>query len=111
MKEDKKDMMKAGTKIGAVAGMILFVAFGLVPGAYLGSYAALAVLAALTGGPVEPTLIMRALIVVGALVGVGVSAVIGIVGGAIGGTALGYTAEALFGHKKAGEPIKEEGAR
>jgi hypothetical protein len=110
MKEGKKDMMAAGTRIGAVAGIILFVVFGLVPGAYLGSYAALAVLAGVTGGPVEPTLIMRVLIVVGALLGVGVSAVVGIVGGALAGTGLGYAADALFGHKKA-EDVKEEGAR
>jgi len=110
MKEDKNDMMAAGTKIGAVTGIILFAVFGLVPGAYLGSYAAIAALAAMTGGPVEPTLIMRMLIVVGALVGIGVSALVGIVGGALAGTGLGYVADAVFGHKKA-EDIKEEGAR
>jgi len=110
MKEDRKNMMEAGTRIGAVAGIILFAVFGLVPGAYLGSYAALAVLAAVTGGPVEPSLVMRTLIVFGALFGVGVSAIIGIVGGALGGTVLGYIAEALFGGKKE-EAIKEEGAR
>ena len=110
MKEEKKDMMRAGTKIGAIAGTILFAVFGLVPGAYLGSYAALAVLAAAIGGPVEPTLIMRTLIVVGALLGVGFSALVGIVGGALGGTFLGYVADAVFGEKKA-EEIKEEGAR
>lgn len=110
MKEKRNDMTRAGTKIGAVAGMIAFVALGMVPGAYLGSYAALAVLAALTGGPVEPTLIMRGLIVVGALMGVGMSAIVGIVGGALGGTALGYVAEAIFGAKEK-EEHQEEGAR
>ena len=110
MKEDKRDMMRAGTKIGAIAGTILFAVFGLIPGAYLGSYAALAVLAATTGGPVEPTLIMRTLIVVGALLGVGVGAVVGIVGGALSGTALGYLADAVFGHKKS-EEAEKEGAR
>lgn len=110
MKEDKRDMMRAGTKIGAIAGTILFAVGGLVPGAYLGSYAALAVLATLTGGPVEPTLIMRVLIVVGALLGVGVSAIVGIVGGALSGTFLGYMADAVFGAKKS-EDVGEEGAR
>lgn len=106
MKENRKNMMAAGTKIGSLAGVIAFVVFGLIPGAYLGSYAALAVLATLTGGPVEPTLIMRTLIVVGALAGVGVSAIVSIIGGALSGTALGYVAEALFGQKGA-----EEGAQ
>lgn len=110
MKDDRKDMMAAGTRIGTVAGIILFAIFGLVPGAYVGSFAALAALAALTGGPVEPTLIMRMLIVVGALIGVGVSSVVGIVGGALAGTGLGYVADAVFGHKRA-EGAKEEGAR
>jgi len=110
MKQDRKNTMAAGTRIGAVAGMILFAVFGLVPGAYIGSFGAVSMLAAITGGPVEPSLIMRLLIVVGALVGVGVSAVIGIVGGAIAGTGLGYIAELLFGHKKE-EHVKEEGAR
>lgn len=105
MKEDRKNMMAAGTKIGALAGIIAFLVFGLIPGAYLGSYAAIASLAMMTGGPVEPTLIMRTLIVVGALMGVGVSAIVGIIGGALSGTALGFVAEALFGEKKA-----EEGA-
>lgn len=107
MKDTNKDIKKAGTKIGIVAGIVVFVLFGMVPGAYLGSYAALTILSATTGGPVDPTLIMRAMIVTGALLGVGLSAIVTIISCALAGTGLGYVADALFAHKKTHEHAKQ----
>lgn len=107
MKDTTKNMTNSGTKIGIVAGIVVFALFGMVPGAYLGSYAALAVLASMSGGTVEPTLIMRALIVVGALIGVGMSAIGSIVSCALAGAGLGFVADALFAPKKAEEGSKQ----
>ncbi len=82
--------MKAGTKIGAAIGGLVFLVFGIVPGFYFGSYGTLILLQHLMGGSVEPTLFVRAAIVVGILMGIACIAAVSIVVGGILGTALGY---------------------
>ena len=84
------ETMKAGTKIGAAIGGLVFLVFGIVPGFYFGSYGTLILLQHLMGGSVEPTLFVRAAIVVGILMGIACIAAVSIVVGGILGTALGY---------------------
>ena len=60
----KNATVKAGTKIGAALGGLVFLVFGIVPGFYFGSYGTLIMLQHLMGGTVEPTLLVRAAIVV-----------------------------------------------
>ncbi len=91
----RKEMIRMGTKIGAVLGGIVFLAFGLLPGFYFGSYGALVVLKHLMGGPVEPTVVVRMIIAVGIMLGIVCIASASIVIGSILGTALGYLIEAL----------------
>ena len=84
------ETMKAGTKIGATIGGLLFLIFGIVPGFYFGSYGTLILLQNLMGGSVEPTLFVRAAIVIGIMMGIACIAAVSIVIGGLLGTALGY---------------------
>ena len=86
----KNEMVKTGTKIGATIGGLAFLIFGIVPGFYFGSYGTLILIQKLVGGAVEPTLIVRATIVMGILVGILCVAAVSIVVGGILGTAMGY---------------------
>jgi hypothetical protein len=65
----KNETVKAGMKIGAAIGGLAFVVGGIVPGFYFGSYGTLILLQKLMGGTVEPTLFVRAAVVVGIVVG------------------------------------------
>ncbi|MGD0281106.1 MAG: hypothetical protein ABSB95_01940 [Dissulfurispiraceae bacterium] len=102
----RKEMVRMGTKIGAALGGIVFLAFGLLPGFYFGSYGALVVLKHLMGGPVEPSVLVRMIIAVGIMLGITCIASVSIVIGSILGTALGYMVEALSAPVEA----KKEGA-
>lgn len=86
----KNETVKAGTKIGATVGGLAFLIFGIVPGFYFGSYGTLILLQKLTGGAVEPSLIVRSIVVMGILVGILCVAAVSIVVGGILGTAMGY---------------------
>jgi len=83
-------MVKTGMKIGAVVGGILFLVFGVMGGFYFGSYGTLILLQKLMGGTVEPTLFVRAAVVVGSAVGIAATATVSIVTFGVIGTALGY---------------------
>ena len=91
----RKEMVRMGTKIGAALGSIVFLAFGLIPGFYFGSYGALVVLKHLMGGPVEATVLVRMIMAVGIMLGIVCIASVSLVIGSILGTALGYMVEAL----------------
>lgn len=99
----RKEMVRMGTKIGAALGSLVFLAFGLLPGFYFGSYGALVVLRHLMGGPVEPTVLVRMIMAVGIMLGIVCVASVSIVIGSIVGTAMGYMVEALTGHAEATE--------
>lgn len=76
---------------GVAIGLVGFLVAGLVPALVYGGYAALGLLSELIGGPVEPTLLSRAFIVVGmALCVVAVGALF-----ATGGAVLGLFAVGL----------------
>jgi hypothetical protein len=90
----KNETVKAGMKIGATIGGLVFVVFGILPGFYFGSYGTLILLQKLMGGTVEPTLFVRAAIVMGIVVGIACAAAVSLVIGGLLGTALGYVVSA-----------------
>jgi hypothetical protein len=108
MKEERKRMMKAGTKIGAALGAIVFLVFGIVPGFYFGSYGALVLMSRLAGGPVEPTTIVRMITVVGVALGIFCGAAASIVLGSVFGTSLAWIVDVIgsLGKMKETEEVK-----
>jgi hypothetical protein len=90
----KNETVKTGMKIGATVGGLVFLVLGIVPGFYFGSYGTLVLLQKLMGGTVEPTLIVRAVIVMGIAVGIASAAAVSIVVGGLLGTLMGYVVSA-----------------
>ena len=90
----KNMTVKAGMKIGATVGGLMFLVFGIMPGFYFGSYGTLILLQKLAGGPVEPSLIVRAAIVMGIVVGIACAAAVCIVVGGLLGTVAGLAVSA-----------------
>ncbi len=86
----KNETVKAGMKIGATVGGLVFVVFGIMPGFYFGSYGTLILLQKLMGGTVEPTLFVRAAIVMGVVVGIACIGAVSIVVGGLLGTLVGF---------------------
>jgi len=86
----KNETVKTGMKIGATIGGLVFIVFGIMPGFYFGSYGTLILLQKLMGGAVEPTLFVRAAIVMGIAVGIACAAAVSLVVGGLMGTVLGY---------------------
>jgi hypothetical protein len=86
----KNETVKTGMKIGAAVGGLVFVVAGIVPGFYFGSYGTLILLQKLMGGTVEPTLVVRAAVVMGIVVGIACAAAVSIVVGGLLGTVMGY---------------------
>ncbi len=95
------ETIKAGMKIGATAGGIAFLVFGIVPGFYFGSYGTLILLQKIMG-VVEPSLFVRAVVVIGIAIGIATAAVVSLVVGGLIGTALGWVVSA--------PAMKQEGA-
>src|SRR5512143_3918418 len=89
-----KNEAKTGMKIGVTVGGLAFLVFGIIPGFYFGSFGTLILLQKLMGGSVEPTLIVRALIVMGIVVGIVCAATVFLVVGGLLGTVLGYIVSA-----------------
>ncbi len=75
-----------GTIIGAVAGLVLFFIFGLLPAFRFGSSQALYMLYKVTGKPVEPTALARAFIIAGAFLCILCGAALSLFGGALLGS-------------------------
>src|SRR5512140_1265413 len=90
----KNETVKAGMKIGASSGGVVFLVLGIVPGFYFGSYGTLILLQKLMGGAVEPTLFVRAAVVMGIAVGIACAAAVSIVVGGLLGTAMGFAVSA-----------------
>ena len=93
MTDERKQSLRAGRKIGAVLGGLVFLAVGIVPGFYFGSFGTLLMLNHLFGGTVDPTVIVRMMLVIGTVVGIFCVGSVSIVVGSIIGTALGYVAD------------------
>jgi hypothetical protein len=90
----KNETVKTGMKIGATVGGLVFLALGIMPGFYFGSFGTLILLQKLSGGAVEPTLIVRAIVVMGIVVGVACAAAVSLVVGGLLGTVMGYVVSA-----------------
>src|SRR5690348_8278952 len=90
----KNETVKSGMKIGVTVGGLVFAVFGIMPGFYFGSYGTLILLQKLMGGAVEPTLFVRAAVVMGVMVGISCAAAVSLVVGGLLGTAMGYIVSA-----------------
>ncbi len=76
---------KIPTLVGSGIGLALFLAVGLLPAMLYGGYAGLLLAGGIFGTPVEPTMLPRALIVFGMLMGVvAVGSLFAVVGAAAG---------------------------
>jgi hypothetical protein len=80
---------KTPTLVGAGIGLALFLAVALLPAMLYGGYAGVLLAGGLFGTPVEPTLLARALIVFGMVLGVLAVGSLFAVAGAVAGTAVG----------------------
>ncbi len=100
----KNESVKTGMKIGATAGGLVFLVFGIMPGFYFGGFGTLILLQKLMGGAVEPTLFVRAAVVMGIVVGIACAATVSLVVGGLIGTVLGYIVSVpSAGREKAAE--------
>ena len=90
----KNETVKAGMKIGATVGGLVFAVFGIMPGFYFGSFGTLIILQKLMGDAVEPTLFVRGAVVMGIMVGIACAAAVSLVVGGLLGTAMGYLVSA-----------------
>lgn len=111
MTSESKNVLRIGRNIGATIGGIMFLAFGIVPGFYFGSFGAISLMSHLAGGPVDPGIMVRMVTVVGILLGMVCLASVSIVVGAILGTALGYVTEAVSSALKPSSDTAEAAAK
>ena len=72
----KNTFSKNATFVGAGAGLVLFVMFGLLPGSLLGGAAGLKFASLFFGLSLEPGIISRAIVLASMLLGVMVSGII-----------------------------------
>ena len=97
---------KLPTLVGAGIGLALFLAVALLPAMLYGGYAGLLLAGGIFGTPVEPTLLPRALIVFGMVLGVVAVGSLFAVVGAAAGAAVGALTSAT-----ARKPAAPESAR
>jgi hypothetical protein len=92
--------------IGAAVGLALFLAIALLPALLYGGYAGVLLAGGIFGTPVQPTFLVRALIVFGMVMGAtGVGSLFA-VGGAAAGAAVGVLSEAARPAKAATQATK-----
>jgi hypothetical protein len=101
MEHKKKEMISMSKRVGAVIGGIAFVIFGLIPAFYFGSFLALVITSGLSGGPLKPTMIVKVLTIMGAIVGISCVGVVFLAIGAMLGTIIGYVIAYLPGSEEA----------
>jgi hypothetical protein len=89
----KNETLKTGMRIGATVGGLVFVLFGIMPGFYFGSFGTLILLQKLMDA-VEPTLFVRAAVVMGSMIGIAAAAAVSVVVGGLVGTAMGSVVSA-----------------
>jgi hypothetical protein len=76
---------KVPSLIGAGVGLALFLALALLPAILYGGYAGLLLAGGIVGTPVHPTLLVRALVIFGMILGVtGVGSLFAVMGAAAG---------------------------
>lgn len=107
----RKDLVSMGTKVGAALGGVAFLVFGIIPGFYFGSYGTLVIINHLFGSALQATVLLRAAIAAGTVLGI-VSVGFGsIVVGAIFGTVAGYAIEAVAGLARTEAPAETAEAK
>ena len=94
---------KLPSLIGAGVGLALFLALALLPSVLYGGYAGLLLAGGIVGTPVQPTFLVRALIVFGMVLGVTGIASLFAVMGAVLGAAVGALSGAV-----ARKPVAQE---
>lgn len=98
---------KTSTLVGAAVGLALFLAIGLLPSLVYGGYAGVLLAGGIFGTPVQATLLVRALVVFGMVLGaVGVGSLF-----AVSGAAAGAAAVALSRAAAAQEGAQEQEVR
>lgn len=95
------ETVKTGVKVGAIVGVITWFLFGILAGFHFGGYSTIILLNKLFGS-VEPTLIIRALIVMGMGVGIATVGSLCLVVGGLMGALVGWVVSPLM------SPVKQE---
>jgi hypothetical protein len=100
----KNVTINTGMKMGATIGGMLFLAMGIVPGFYFGSFGTLMLLQKMSNGPIEPTLFVRAAVVMGIAIGIACAAAISVAMCSLAGAVIGsaVSAPASLSNKAAG---------
>ena len=86
---------KKGLYTGVGAGLVLFALVGLLPGSFIGGVIGLNIAGSIFGLPVAASLIPRIIVAVSMLLGVVLSGVAFVVGGALAGWLIGYVIDAI----------------
>ena len=97
---------KLPSLIGAGVGLALFLALALLPAILYGGYAGLLLAGGIVGTPVQPTFLVRGLIVFGMVLGVTGIASLFAVMGAVAGAAVGALTAAVTPAQKASAASK-----
>jgi hypothetical protein len=96
-----KPQNKLYTLVGAGIGLVIFLALALLPSILYGGYAGLLLAGGIVGTPVQPTFLVRGLIVFGMVLGVtGIASLFAVLG-AVVGAAVGALTGAVAPAKKA----------
>jgi len=90
----KQKAIRTGRNIGAILGSVAFLAIGLVPAFYFSSMGSVALMAMILG-PLEPTVLVRMLIVAATAAGLLIVGTFFIIAGALIGAALAHVSEAF----------------
>ena len=97
---------KTPSLIGAGIGLALFLAVALLPAILYGGYAGVLLAGGIFGTPVQPTFLVKALIVFGMVLGVtGIASLFAVLG-AVAGAAVGALTGAVVPAKKAAAASK-----
>lgn len=91
----KATMAQRMAYLGAGAGLVVFVLFGIMPGMFVGGAAGLSMAGALVGTPVEPGIVARVILAVSMLTGVLVTGLLIVTATAAAGWMLGTAADVV----------------
>ncbi len=79
-----------GTIVGALAGGICFIVFGLIRAAHAGGLSAVVILSKLQGRPAEQSPFVRIMVAAGMIVGIVLGLVVAMGLGGLAGAVIGY---------------------
>jgi len=85
---------KSHTLIGAAVGLALFLAIALLPALLYGGYAGVLLAGGIFGTPVQPTFLVRSVIIFGMVLGVvGVGSLFAVLGAVVGAAVSALTVQ------------------